>query len=239
MKILMKPRTAAASHDYTTDMSGIAHKIHAGLFLDTFSASRIGYSSKTNGVLQSIKTADSVPATTLEYNTVANNMVDFDIFFSSDDHSGSAWFLNPSLIPDRAYTTSLVAPIFNSSFPASDFIGYAQYGAKYNKIPTYMSRVDNVDVNRFITVGVTWPQSDIVKLSEGIIKYAYFVSYKGTTTSPEARQFVARLDVTDVNGTSTHSSNYEVVLNDVNTANVPSLRIKSFNAKVKYQVKNV
>jgi hypothetical protein len=87
-------------------------------------------------------------------------------------------------------------------------------------------------------MGVTWPQSDIVKLNEGIVKYAYFVSYKGTT-SPEARCFVARLDVNDVMGTNTHSTNYEIILNDVNTANVTGLRIKSFNAKVKYQVKNI
>jgi hypothetical protein len=237
MKILMKPTAAGTEFPlagYTRALSGISHRIHAGLFLDTFSASRTSYAASS-----AMYPADVGGLTTpAEYNNISSNRTEFNVFFSEEDYSESDWFLNPALIQQMDDTPAVQAPLFSDAFSSDLFIGYAQYGAKYGKIPIYTTNLTTDGVNQFNTMGVTWPQSDIVKLNEGIVKYAYFVSYKGTT-SPEARCFVARLDVNDVMGTNTHSTNYEIILNDVNTANVTSLRIKSFNAKVKYQVKNI
>lgn len=237
MKILMKPTATGDEYPlggYTRAVSGIAHRIHAGLFLDTFSASRTNYTAGT-----AMYDGDAVGLTTpAEYNDTTRNYTEFNVFFSELDYSESDWFLNPALIPQVPNIPEVQQPTFSGTFSSDLFIGYAQYGAKYRKIPKYTTNLTTDGVNQFNTMGVTWPQSDIVKLNDGIVKYAYFVSYKGAS-SPEGRCFVARLDVNDVMGTNTHSTNYEIILNDVNTANVTSLRIKSFNAKVKYQVKNI
>jgi hypothetical protein len=234
MKILMKPTATGAEYPlagYTRDVSGISHMIHAGLFLDTFSTSRVDNigSSSTR-----IYMGDATPASSDTYNS-STNYSEFHVLFSDTDYSSSSWFLDTKLIPMISNGAAQNTPPFSGSFASNLFIGYARYGTKYGKIPTYNHSISTEGVNKFSTVGVMWPQADLVRLKDGVVKYAYFISYKSLTDG----QAVAMLDVNDVVGTNTHSSVYEIILDDVNVTSAKTTRIKSFNAKVKYQVKNI
>jgi hypothetical protein len=84
MKILMKPTATGAEFPlggYTRALSGIAHRIHAGLFLDTFSPSRAGYNATTT-----MYDGDVAGLTTpAEYNDTTRNYTEFNVFFSEVD----------------------------------------------------------------------------------------------------------------------------------------------------------
>ena len=93
MQILMKPTATGQEYPaggYTRAVSGIAHKIHAGLFLDTFSASRTNWKAS-----KAMYDADTGGLTTpAEYNDISSNHTEFNVFFSEADYSESDWFLN-------------------------------------------------------------------------------------------------------------------------------------------------
>lgn len=236
MKLLMKPLSGTVVEypqgGIVRELTTVAHKIHGGLFMDSFTASRANSYSSGGSIVYG---GTASPATNTDYNSNTNT-VPFIALFSAVDHSGKEWFRNPTAtnIPSLVNNFNVVPPTFTETFPESDFLGWCGFGARYGKVPTYFQNVETVDGNKFATLGVTWPQADVVKLADGIAKYVYFIAYKSETEN----QFVTQLDVNDVLGTNTHSSNYEVILDTVDFSASGTRRIKSFNAKVRYQVTN-
>lgn len=235
MKLLMKPMTPAVEFPQAgvvKELTTVAHKIHGGLFMDSFTASRANTYSFTGSIFSG---ESPTPTTNNDYNQIGNT-VPFIALFSAVDHSNKEWFRNPTAtnIPAIVNNFNVVPPTFTGTFPESDFLGWAGFGARYGKVPTYFQNVETVVGDKFATLGVTWPQADVVKLADGVAKYVYFIAYKSTT----GNQFVTQLDVNDVLGTNTHSSNYEVILDTVDFSASGTRRIKSFNAKVRYQVTN-